>query len=70
MRLPKKRRWKRMLLYAVSTFFVLLAADMALTAYWRRVSISPDTTFITSPLYPGGMPDYCTWLNERGAASA
>jgi hypothetical protein len=65
-RLPKKR-WKRALLYAASTFFIALAVDMALTAYWRRFTVSRETTYITAPLFPEGAPDYITWLNQRAA---
>jgi hypothetical protein len=64
--LPKKRS-KRVLIYAVSTLFVALAVDMGLTAYWRRISISKEVTYITSPLFPQGTPDYLTWLNERAS---
>ena len=65
-KLPKKR-WKRILLYAASSFFILLAADMALTTYWRGFTISRETTYITAPLFPEGSPDYVTWLNQRWA---
>jgi len=65
-RLPKKR-WKRALLYTASTLFIALAIDMSLTAYWRRITISKETTFLTTPLLPEGTPDYVTWLNDRAA---
>jgi len=63
-RLPKKR-WKRVAVYAGSTFLVVLAADMALTRVWRGIKISRETTYITSPLNAAGTPDYSAWLNEK-----
>jgi hypothetical protein len=65
-RMPRKR-WQRTLLYLVSTSFILLGGDMLLTKVWRHVTIAPDTTYITTPLHPNGMPDYTSWLNERMA---
>src|SRR5438477_955754 len=65
-RLPKKR-WKRVIVYMFSTFFVMLAGDMALTKYWRWIDISPETTYLTSPLLREGTPDYCAWLNEKAS---
>ena len=70
-RLPKKR-WKRVLLYLFSTFLILLAADMILVQYWRRIEIGPDTTRITGPLTAAGYPDYFAALNtelSRGVTS-
>ncbi len=61
-RLPKKR-WKRVLVYLFSTLLILLAADMALVQYWRRITISPETTRITAPLTANGYPDYLASLN-------
>lgn len=63
-RMPTKR-WKRAFLYLFSTAAVILAADMTLTRAWRHVTISRETTHITDPLLPGGMPDYNRWLNDR-----
>jgi hypothetical protein len=66
-KLPKKR-WKRALLYTVSTLCIALAVDMSLTAYWRRIPISRETTYITAPLFEGRIPDYVTYLDARNAA--
>lgn len=63
-KLPKKR-WQRALIYIVSLFLVLLALDMALVQYWRRVTISPETTYITSPLNKDGYPDYVAALDAK-----
>ena len=65
-RLPKKR-WKRVCLYLLSTLLILLAADMALVQYWRRITISPETTRITAPLTLDGYPDYLAALNAEGS---
>jgi hypothetical protein len=62
--LPKTRRY-RVYLYVLSTLLILLAADMALVQYWRRVTISYDTTRITAPLTPQGYPDYLAALNAE-----
>ncbi len=63
-RLPRKR-WKRVLLYIASTLLMATAADMALVQYGRRITIAPDTTGITAPLTPNGMPDYVAALNAE-----
>lgn len=65
-KLPQKR-WKRVLIYIASTFLILLALDMALVQYWRQVTISPETTRITSPLNQAGYPDYVAALNAKYA---
>jgi hypothetical protein len=63
-RLPKKR-WKRVCIYILSGFVILLAADMLLVQYWRHVTISPETTRITSPLKADGQPDYVAARNAE-----
>jgi hypothetical protein len=63
-RLPKKR-WKRVCIYLLSIFVILLAADMLLVQYWRHITISPETTRITSPLKPDGLPDYVAARNAE-----
>jgi len=63
-KLPQKR-WKRVLIYIASTFLILLALDMALVQYWRQVTISHETTRITSPLNKDGYPDYIAALDAK-----
>jgi hypothetical protein len=61
-RLPKKR-WKRVCLYLLSLFVMLVAADMVLVQCWRHIDISSETTRITSPLKANGLPDYVAARN-------
>ena len=61
-RLPKKR-WKRVCVYVLSASAMLVAADMVLAQCWRRITISPETTRITSPLKADGLPDYVAARN-------
>ncbi|HEY4328542.1 MAG TPA: hypothetical protein VGN88_02310 [Phycisphaerae bacterium] len=63
-RLPKTRRY-RVLLYIMSTFLVLLAIDMIWARIWRHISVSPETTHITSPLKPDGTPDFLAFINDQ-----
>jgi hypothetical protein len=63
-RLPKKR-WKRVCIYILSGVVILVAADMVLARYWRQVTISYETTRITSPLGADGLPDYAAARNAQ-----
>ncbi|HVS71231.1 MAG TPA: hypothetical protein VHQ47_08250 [Phycisphaerae bacterium] len=63
-----KKRW-RWFWYAAGTLFllavVLLLADVALAAHWRRIPLNASTTRITAPLAPDGLPDYLKAINDQ-----
>ncbi len=63
-RLPKTRRF-RVYIYVACTLLVLLAIDLTWVRIWRHISISPQTTYITAPLKPDGMPDYIQYIDDR-----
>src|SRR3954463_14005248 len=63
-KLPKKRR-HRIYIYIACTFMVLLAIDLIWVRIWRHVAVGEDTTRITSPLRPDGMPDYIKYLDDK-----
>ncbi len=62
---PKRRGRKWLVL------LVALSVGLLLGLWWwygtgsTPVKVAPDTTVITSPLKPDGMPDYVAWLNEH-----
>lgn len=62
--LPKSRTY-RTLIYLACTLLVLLAIDLAWVRLWRHITISPQTTYITSPLKPDGTPDYLKYLDDK-----
>jgi hypothetical protein len=64
LRLPQTRRF-RIYIYLLCTLLVLLAVDLIWVRLWRHITLSPQTTVITSPLKPDGTPDYLQYLNDR-----
>jgi hypothetical protein len=67
LRLPKRRRY-RALLYIISLLLILAALDLLLLRIGRRITLSTDTTFITTPLKSDGTPNYIQALDDLYSA--
>ena len=57
-----------MLLSTLSIVLILLAIDLVWVRIDRHITIGYETTRITSPLKPDGMPNYLLALNEEASA--
>ncbi len=60
----RKAKW-RVVVYGGAA--VLLALDMGLVRWWRRVPVGVDTTRVTM-VDATGYPDYLRWINEKYGA--
>ena len=65
--LPRRRLY-RIALYTLSIFIILLAVDLLWVRMDRHITVSPETTHITSPLKPDGMPDYVRYIQDHASA--
>src|SRR5215216_5287794 len=61
--LPRKRKY-RFLLFLGGLLFLILLVDQILVFSSRRLTISPETTRLTSPIL-NGHPDYLAALNTH-----
>ncbi len=66
---PLRRLWSRPAFWLISAALLLL-----LLFLWQlfgpnpKIVVSPETTWITEPLRPDGLPDYSKWILERQRA--